>query len=866
MSAPTSASRDRAQAKRVSSSSPFGRGRFLPGIVLARRYRIFGLLGTGGMGEVYRADDLKLGQTVALKFLPRGLEKDEERLERLLAEVRIARQISHPNVCRVYDIAEVEHHHFISMEYVDGEDLASLLKRIGRLPKDKAVQIAWQLCAGLAAAHEQGVLHRDLKPANVMIDGRGRARITDFGLAGLVEEMAEGPRVGTPAYMAPEQLAGRPASVKTDLYALGLVLYELFTGRPAFRAASPGELARLQPESSPSQPSALVEGFDPAVERAILRCLEKQPHDRPASAMAVAKTLPGRDPLAAAIAAGETPSPELIAEAGETGGLHPVVGAALFAGILLGIVLLAVLARRVSMIHQIPLDKPPEALAVEAREIRRATGQDAAPLDTAYGFTWDDEHFDHVERNESSSLKWRELPSARPAPLSFWYRQSPRYLVPWQRSIGAPTWNDPPPDVSGMASVRLDPEGHLTELLAVPPQLDASENPVAEPGWAELFEKAGLDLAKFRPAHPAWNPLVDCDSRSAWEGAYAARPDVPIRVETGAYRGRPVYFKVVAPWNKPLRMEELQPTTGEKAGNVIFFSLYALILVGGVLLARRNLRLGRGDRRGAFRLVVFLFVVLTAGNALQIHHVPEWSEVGLIFEALAWSFLFLGIVWVLYIALEPYVRRLWPEVLVSWSRLLAGRWRDPSIGRDILIGGCVSVVTEPLWYLPQLIAEWLDLEPFAPVRGSLAVPEGARQVAGLFLGTGLFGSLLFGVGLLFLMLLMRVILRRQWAAILALMVLGATSGALASSSVIAGVVAGALAWAILLFVLIRFGLLAVMAGSLVPTAVWIYPLDFSAWYAGGSVAVLLASLAFYAYGLYTSVAGRPLMRRGFLPE
>src|SRR5262245_33435137 len=214
---------------RFASSDPLGPARFLPGTVVAGRYRILSLLGKGGIGEVYRADDLKLGQAVALKFLPREVENNEARLTSLLNEVKLARQISHPNVCRVYDIGEIDGHHFLSMEYVDGEDLANLLRRIGRLPKDKAIQIARQICAGLASAHEQGVIHRDLKPANVTIDGRGKARITDFGLAGFADQLlgAE-PRGGTPAYMAPEQSEGKGLSVQTDLYSLGLVLYELF--------------------------------------------------------------------------------------------------------------------------------------------------------------------------------------------------------------------------------------------------------------------------------------------------------------------------------------------------------------------------------------------------------------------------------------------------------------------------------------------------------------------------------------------------------------------------------------------------------------------------------------------------------------
>ena len=205
--------------------------RLVPGQKLGDRYRIGALIGKGGMGEVYRADDLKLGQPVALKLLPPALAQDASRLERFYAEVRIARQVSHPNVCRVYDVAEIEGLQVLSMELIDGEDLATLLRRIGRLAPDKAVEIARQICAGLAAAHDRGVLHRDLKPANIMLDGRGRARITDFGLAALAGDVkGEEIRSGTPIYMAPEQLHGREVTIRSDIYSLGVVLYEIFTG------------------------------------------------------------------------------------------------------------------------------------------------------------------------------------------------------------------------------------------------------------------------------------------------------------------------------------------------------------------------------------------------------------------------------------------------------------------------------------------------------------------------------------------------------------------------------------------------------------------------------------------------------------
>ena len=241
--------------------------RFEAGTILASRYRIVGRLGQGGMGEVYRADDLTLGQPVAMKFLPESLEGDPARLAQLHNEVRLARQIAHKNVCRVYDVGDADGRPFLTMEYVDGEDLASLLRRIGRLPEDKGLELARELCAGIAAAHERGVLHRDLKSANVMLDGNGDVRITDFGLAEMTGSTDQ-IRAGTPAYMAPEQLAGQPATTQSDLYALGLLLYEIFTGRRAFTGTTIDDLVRQQQQfdTAGTRPSAIVKDLDPAID------------------------------------------------------------------------------------------------------------------------------------------------------------------------------------------------------------------------------------------------------------------------------------------------------------------------------------------------------------------------------------------------------------------------------------------------------------------------------------------------------------------------------------------------------------------------------------------------------------------------
>ncbi|MGK0186693.1 MAG: serine/threonine protein kinase [Verrucomicrobiales bacterium] len=271
----------------------------VPGKVLAERYRIVTLLGKGGMGEVYRADDLKLEQPVALKFLPAALAQDARLLKALYNEVRLARRVTHRNVARVYDICEAEGLHFLSMEYIEGEDLGSLLRRIGRLPGDKAISLAQQLCAGLQAAHGEGLLHLDLKPGNLMIDQRGDLRVTDFGLARMTHEAAaEKRRSGTPAYMAPEQLLHGDASERSDLYAAGLILYEMFTGQRMHGTRTAEEMvtwhrtagkASLQVLESASQ-------LKPDVKELILACTAHDPQQRHASVGAILAELKKLEP------------------------------------------------------------------------------------------------------------------------------------------------------------------------------------------------------------------------------------------------------------------------------------------------------------------------------------------------------------------------------------------------------------------------------------------------------------------------------------------------------------------------------------------------------------------------------------------
>jgi tetratricopeptide (TPR) repeat protein len=255
---------------------------FAPGQVFAGRYQMITLIGRGGMGQVWQAEDLVLKTTVALKLIDSA---SPQARERILNEVRLARQVTHPAVCRVFDVGEADGGIFYSMELVRGEDLASLLRRVGRLPSEKVIDIAHQLCAGLAAAHAQHVLHRDLKPANVLIDDDGFVRITDFGIAIPRTDAGQHLRTGTPRYMAPEQRAhGAALSERTDVFALGLVLYELLVGSEAFNRPTATTIL--------PKPSTLAPNVDPQLERVIMHAVSPDPKDRPASAFEMAVNLP----------------------------------------------------------------------------------------------------------------------------------------------------------------------------------------------------------------------------------------------------------------------------------------------------------------------------------------------------------------------------------------------------------------------------------------------------------------------------------------------------------------------------------------------------------------------------------------------
>jgi serine/threonine-protein kinase len=733
----------------------------------------------------------------------------------------------------VYDISEFEGRYFLSMEFIDGEDLASLIQRIGYLSNEKALDLARQLAAGLAAAHARGVLHRDLKPANIMIDGHGRVRITDFGIAVAADEAQTAQTFGTPAYMAPEQFAGKGASVRSDIYALGLILYEIYSGKKAFTARTVAELREQKEEPLSTAPSQIREGIDPIVVRVIMRCLERDPGSRPQSAAQLAAALPGGDPLAAAIAAGETPSPEMVAASGSKESIRPAVALTLLAVVLVGAVGVIALNPRTMLYPRAGLEKSPEVLVERARELIRKLGYSYSPADSLFDFSANRNVLEYIARNDQSSNRWDKLDDFDA--VTFWYRQS-RFPIEQVVFINiepgmvtAP--DDPPLRYSEEAFVTLGSRGQLRSLTVIP-RREAPSSPVppSAPDWALLFSEAGLDMAAFKAIPPVTTPSFYADTRAAWQGVLP-NGEGPVRVEAAAFEGKPVRFDIVAPWTDVTEFRTLL------RGDQVWIGVLAVVVLfsmigGGLFFARRNLRLGRGDRRGAARLALFAPCASLVGFTFVAHHVASFWEVELVLMFIGATLLSMGLTWTLYIGLEPFVRRRWPQVLVSWSRLLSGEWRDPLVGRDVLVGCAAGVTTALLVRLTVLAPSWFGDPPGRPVLFvSTAFTRTRYFLASV--PTSFFLAMLGTLALLFIVVLLRTFLRSDRLAF-AVIVIGtiATPDLSVSSRAWIGALIVFLTVSLRLVLLMRVGFVANIANQVVLSFFTSYPITFdtSVWY------------------------------------
>ncbi|HMQ02584.1 MAG TPA: serine/threonine-protein kinase [Pyrinomonadaceae bacterium] len=852
-----------------------GSGRFVSGMVLAGRYRIVGLIGKGGMGEVYKAEDLELEQTVALKFLPEELSRNEELLRRFRGEVRNARQVSHRNVCRVFDIGETKGLYYITMEYIDGDDLSMLLKRIGRLPSDKAVEISRDICMGLAAIHKAGILHRDLKPANIIIDSKGEARITDFGIAGIEAEVqGNESRVGTPAYMSPEQIDGKEVTQRSDIYSLGLLLYEIFTGKQAFEGESVQELQIKKATTSPKNPSEIVTGIDPLVENVIKRCLQKDPTQRPESALNVAMSLPGGDPLQIALDAGQTPSPEMVAASPKKGALKPMVAFAMLAVVVAGIGFLMLTSKKAFVHRIVPLEKSSEILRERGRELVQKFGYKEGDSYSTFECACrpGENYHDYLKENDQSPERWQKLAAGQPAMFGLVYRSSPGPIVP-VRDRKVTSW-DPQNTVPGMALVVLDTKGRMIHFAGVPERVDEPVTAAGAFDWAAVLKEAGFDIAAFQSIDPQWTPPVAFDDRRAFSGVYPEAPDVAIRVEAAAYRGKLVSFEIIEPWTKPPAAAAAQDDT--PVFTFVLVGIYFGVLFFSAWLSVRHVRNGRSDLKGAFRVAVFVFGARMVMWLFATHHVAALiGEVNLFISGLQAALYWAAMAGFMYLAFEPYLRKRAPERIISWSRLIAGDWRDPLVGRDVLIGTSAGIGFCALAvFAVQLLPMWRS-QP-AP---NLLLISGQGPGGSPFGGLGGFPdmfadkiseSLIAAFIFSFLILFLGLFLRRKllgaaavWLIFSWLMI---TAGIMENGSVAQIVVSCVLA-TLIISVTFRFGVVALtlclMAISIANLPV---TTELSAWYASDFVLFAVVLIGMAGFGFYTSTAGQKLWQVKLLSD
>ena len=585
-------------------------------------------------------------------------------------------------------------------------------------------------------------------------------------------------RAGTPAYMAPEQLAGGEVTPRSDIYALGLVLYELFTGRRALDAATMAELIAKREQADITLPTDVVRDLDAGIERVIMRCLEPDPARRPASALAVSAALPGGDPLAAALAAGETPSPDMVAASGIDGGRGDVDGRSR--------------RRRSSSWH---------ALAVLFLYQRRTDDQ-RRPAAEAAGGARGSRAGDRAEarrRRRGSIVGVRLRHLARlgalhrtdddgAGPVEQAAVDAPRdlrVLVPHEPGAPAPYGKEnpveavnPPMIVSGMTLVTVDAAGRLAGFLRVPsaaqPPGAAREDRVGAAlrrrGTADEHVQSGRRRTGVRRSTPTSARRGKDRCRKCRGASCGSKPPRPTAV--------PVFFSTTGPWTVSSRDPgtRREPSAFERAISFISSLVMPGLMLVSAMLARRNVKLGRGDRRGAFRAAAAVFFLILLAWLLGDRHVGSVdAELERFFTRSASRSSTPACCGSSYLGLEPYVRRVSPDSLIGWTRLVAGGWRDPRVGRDIMIGSATGLLMTVVFALHNLVPPLFgQAEPMPVITSPASVMSVRFALAAIVnnLQNALTSGML-GIGGF---VAFRILTRRRWAAALMATVVFAARG------------------------------------------------------------------------------------------
>ncbi len=832
---------------------------FPPGTLLAERYRIVMFLGRGGMGEVYRADDLELGHSVALKFLLNEPGQRPLGLEKFRKEVTLAREISHRNVCRVFDIGQVDEIPFLSMEYIDGETLGALLGRINRFPRESAIETALQLSSGLAAVHDQGVLHLDLKPSNVMIDGRGRIRLTDFGIAEFKDNSENRlSNLGTPLYMAPEHLDQGKASIQSDIYSLGIVLFKIYTGRLPYDITSKEDITTLPlprllelKNLPPQQLSSIVPDIDISVEQVIMQCLEIDPARRPPSAHHVAAEIGHTRPLKDRLRHGDTPSPTFVASLPPLKHIKPKLAYTVFAGIILSLLLNAILSTSTQRYaHESDLKKPAimeeRALALSKYLFGNST-QSTEVRDSQYLYTTGSGPSSDTKSSSSSRFQF----VSRTTPSDSYDPQEDEIT-----KLYAP----------GSSIIILDTEKKLIEAcrLPLPGEAISHSNQNSNEPWKgdipDLFLGWNLNLSEKAKIEAQLTPLPPNDPLKNMETNRST-----LRDSTRLSRGETVDVARINGQLQHLRISSegqerpLSSIQEQKPWQYGFLQFLALI--GACHIGWSNLRKRKSDRSGAFRLAFFIFCLGTLARILGAHHSSDiLAEFRIVWEIIQSQIFHAFFIWILYIALEPLARRAWPEALISWNRLLSNRQSDPLVATDALVGTLTGCIGGVMCLGSFAIHSWITKTPVDATLIELSILNGTQETVAHLLLT-LESAVEKGLMLLFLLLTGRLLLKHSLPAVgffvvIALSVIGFSEWWPHWIYAVPFVI-------MLALVTMKFGLVALITARLVTFLAVEFPFCLTQdWRASLSGYSALLILGFAAICLFRSIGHLPFWQRG----
>ncbi len=543
------------------------------------------------------------------------------------------------------------------------------------------------------------------------------------------------------------------------------------------------------------------------MEKAISRCLEPDPAKRPATALSVAAALPGGDFLLAALAAGETPSPDVVAASGKTEGLPLRYSLPMVVGLVALIAAVPFTRTNIEMHSLVPMRLSPDVLAAKIRDYAASFGYTAQPADRKYDLHWDWSLLGDARKRAHNRDGLRAAFAAEP-PMQLGYRESPLPLI--ALPDGEVTELSPAPVISGMLEAWVNTKGELRWFRVVPPQVDASAGGAVN---VDTLAKAiALPLNQWPEIPPLYTPLYAFDWIKAWKGRHLGLP-LDVTVQASAWRGRITEVSVIWPGRKPGRMPESRTEDGKEwiAGMVERLTS-ALVILFSAFLAARNLKAGRGDLRGATRLASAILILMAAHWVCRAHWAADIGMIGVFASNASDWVTKAALTWLLYIALEPAVRARWPHALVTWTRVLLGQWQDARVAAHVLYGCAMGVAISVFF----LVDQWYFV---AHLQESAATGADVGSSARLWIGDVLgraSEAAEFGLLAVFAIFCFRVVLRKDWIASLAAAVwFTLREGDVWSGNGMGTFLIFLLIFAVLVFVVLRLGLVSAIAAIFV---------------------------------------------------